>query len=52
MATGRCLCGAVRYEVRGSLRDVLICHCEVSERADYNDLPDDGLPHHERGGAR
>ena len=28
MATGRCLCGAVRYEVRGTLRDVLICHCE------------------------
>jgi hypothetical protein len=27
MATGRCLCGAVRYEVRGKLRDVLICHC-------------------------
>jgi hypothetical protein len=27
MATGGCLCGAVRYEVRGPLRDVLICHC-------------------------
>jgi hypothetical protein len=32
MATGRCLCGAVRYEVRGSLRDVLICHCEECRR--------------------
>jgi hypothetical protein len=134
MATGQCLCGAVRYEGSGPLRDVLICHCEecrrwhghasaftaarredlgvdderalrwidgpasdaqarrgfcvecgsslfwdapgretisiaagtldgdtglrvaghiyVSERADYYDLPDDGLPHHERGGAR
>jgi hypothetical protein len=134
MATGRCLCGAVRYEVRGRLQDVLICHCEecrrwhghisaftaarredlavvdgravrwvdspgsdaharrgfcgecgsslfwdapgretisiaagtldgdaqlrvtghiyVSERADYDDLPDDGLPRHDRGGAR
>jgi hypothetical protein len=28
VATGRCLCGAVTYEVRGPLRDVLICHCE------------------------
>ena len=32
MATGRCLCGAVRYEVRGDLRDVLICHCEECRR--------------------
>src|SRR5690349_21316273 len=32
MATGRCLCGAVRYEVRGPLRDVLICHCEECRR--------------------
>jgi hypothetical protein len=26
-ATGRCLCGAVTYEVHGPLRDVLVCHC-------------------------
>jgi hypothetical protein len=26
-ATGRCLCGAVTYEVRGPLRDILLCHC-------------------------
>lgn len=31
-ATGRCLCGAVRYEVRGPLRDILICHCEECSR--------------------
>lgn len=31
-ATGRCLCGAVTYEVRGRLRDVLICHCEECRR--------------------
>jgi hypothetical protein len=32
MVTGRCLCGAVRYEVTGRLRDVLICHCEECRR--------------------
>lgn len=32
MATGRCLCGAIRYEVRGALRDVLVCHCEECRR--------------------
>ena len=32
MATGRCLCGAVAYEVRGPLREVLVCHCEECRR--------------------
>ena len=32
MASGRCLCGAVSYEVRGPLRDVLVCHCEECRR--------------------
>jgi hypothetical protein len=31
-ASGRCLCGAVRYEVRGPLRDVVLCHCEECRR--------------------
>jgi hypothetical protein len=31
-ARGRCLCGAVRYEVRGPLRDVMLCHCEECRR--------------------
>jgi hypothetical protein len=31
-ARGGCLCGAVRYEVRGPLRDVLVCHCVECRR--------------------
>ena len=32
MASGSCLCGAVRYEVTGPLQDVLICHCGECRR--------------------
>ena len=31
-ACGGCLCGAVRYEVRGALRGVLVCHCSECRR--------------------
>ena len=31
-ATGGCLCGAVRYEVRGSLRPIVACHCSQCRR--------------------
>ena len=31
-ATGGCLCGAVRYEVTGPLRDVIVCHCAMCRR--------------------
>jgi hypothetical protein len=29
---GGCLCGAVRYEVSGPLRDVVLCHCAMCRR--------------------
>ena len=31
-ATGGCLCEAVRYEIRGPLRDVVACHCTQCRR--------------------
>ena len=32
-ATGHCLCGAVRYQVFGPLRDVTNCHCGQCRRS-------------------
>lgn len=32
MRAGGCLCGAVRYEVRGPLREILVCHCVECRR--------------------
>src|SRR6478609_6709151 len=29
---GGCLCGAVRYEAVGPLRDVVVCHCKMCRR--------------------
>ena len=31
-ATGRCLCGAVVYEIHAPLRDVVVCHCSMCRR--------------------
>ena len=36
MTTGGCLCGAVRYRVRGRLRDVVACHCGQCRRQHGN----------------
>ena len=31
-ASGRCLCGAITFDVHGPLRDILICHCDECRR--------------------
>jgi hypothetical protein len=35
-ATGSCLCGGVRYEVRGDLSPVSACHCSQCARTSGN----------------
>ena len=30
--TGRCLCGAVQFELRPPVRDVIVCHCRQCAR--------------------
>src|SRR4051794_41946913 len=32
MASGRCICGAVSFEVNGPMRDVVLCHCTECRR--------------------
>jgi hypothetical protein len=32
ISKGGCLCGGVRYSVRGALRDVIACHCSQCRR--------------------
>lgn len=29
---GGCLCGAIRYQISGEIRDVVTCHCEQCRR--------------------
>jgi hypothetical protein len=36
LSKGGCLCGRVRYEVRGPLRDVVNCHCSMCQRLHGN----------------
>ncbi len=36
MATGSCLCGAVRFETSGPLRPVIACHCQQCRKTSGN----------------
>jgi hypothetical protein len=33
MYTGGCLCGAVRFEIDGAIRDIVYCHCSQCRKA-------------------
>ena len=36
IVTGGCFCGAVQYQVKGPLRDVINCHCNQCTRLNGN----------------
>jgi hypothetical protein len=36
ISQGGCLCGAVRYQVKGRLRDIVNCHCSMCQRLHGN----------------
>lgn len=36
ITTGGCLCGQVRYEVKGALRNVVNCHCTMCQKLHGN----------------
>jgi hypothetical protein len=42
--TGGCLCGGVRYLVKGPLRDVVACHCSQCRRASGHYVAATGAP--------
>jgi hypothetical protein len=33
ITSGGCMCGQVRYQVQGALRDIICCHCEQCRRS-------------------
>jgi hypothetical protein len=56
-STGGCLCGAVRYQVAGPLREIEICHCSRCRRAHghfaaYTEAPSRALTLTEERGLR
>jgi len=43
-STGGCLCGGVRYAVRGQLRYVIACHCSQCRRTSGHHVAATGAP--------
>lgn len=43
MYTGGCLCGAVRFEIHGGLRDIVKCHCSRCRKAQGSAYATNGI---------
>ena len=43
MYTGGCLCGAVRFEIRGGIRNVIYCHCSQCRKAQGSAFATNGI---------
>lgn len=43
MYTGGCLCGAVRFEIHGGLRNIVKCHCSLCRKAQGSAFATNGI---------
>jgi hypothetical protein len=43
MYTGACLCGAVRFEIHGGIRNIVKCHCSRCRRAQGSAFATNGI---------
>jgi len=40
---GGCLCGKVRYEIRGGIRSIVMCHCSICRKAQGSAFATNGI---------
>lgn len=45
MYTGACLCGAVQFEIHGSIRNIIYCHCSQCRKAQGSAFATNGIVH-------
>ncbi len=43
MYTGACLCGAVRFEITGAIRNIIYCHCSQCRKAQGSAFATNGI---------
>ena len=43
MYTGACLCGAVRFEIHGPIRQIVYCHCSQCRKAQGSAFATNGI---------